>query len=91
MTNDFIKAIEAEGITPPAGIFADGEMHRFDSDNQVSQTVPTFFMLTNRNQVGSNVGRQIQKILGGKAIMRLIPRKESNSKSSLNSGLRNAQ
>ena len=33
MTNDFIKAIEAEGITPPAEIIADGEIHRFDSDN----------------------------------------------------------
>jgi len=33
MTNDFIKAIEAEGIKPPAVIIADGEIHRFDSDN----------------------------------------------------------
>ncbi len=33
MSNDFIKAIEAEGLTPPAEIIADGELHRFDSDN----------------------------------------------------------
>ena len=33
MYEEFIKAIEAEGITPPAEIFADGEWHRFDSDN----------------------------------------------------------
>jgi len=33
MKNDFIKAIENEGIKPPAEIIADGEIHRFDSDN----------------------------------------------------------
>ena len=33
MSNDFIKAIEAEGLTPPAEIIADGEFHRFDSDH----------------------------------------------------------
>ena len=33
MYEEFIKAIEAEGLTPPAEIIADGEIHRFDSDN----------------------------------------------------------
>ena len=33
MSNDFIKAIEAEGLTPPHQIIADGEFQRFDSDN----------------------------------------------------------
>ena len=33
MSNDFIKAIEAEGLTPPHQIIADGELYRFDSDN----------------------------------------------------------
>jgi putative DNA primase/helicase len=33
MYEKFIKAIEAEGLTPPAEIIADGKMHRFDSDN----------------------------------------------------------
>ena len=33
MYEDFIRAIEAKGITPPAEIIADGEIHRFDSDN----------------------------------------------------------
>ena len=33
MSNDFIKAIEAEGLTPPHQIIADGDWHRFDSDN----------------------------------------------------------
>jgi putative DNA primase/helicase len=33
MYKEFIKAIEAEGLTPPAEIIADGKMHRFDSDN----------------------------------------------------------
>ena len=33
MYEEFIKAIEAEGLTPPAEIIADGEWHHFDSDN----------------------------------------------------------
>lgn len=33
MYEEFIKAIEAEGITPPAEIIADGKWHRYDSDN----------------------------------------------------------
>ena len=33
MSNDFIKAIEAEGLTPPHQIIADGKFQRFDSDN----------------------------------------------------------
>ena len=33
MYEDFIRAIEAKGITPPAEIIADGEIHRFDSDH----------------------------------------------------------
>jgi hypothetical protein len=33
MYEDFIRAIEAKGITPPAEIIADGNFHRFDSDN----------------------------------------------------------
>ena len=34
MYEDFIRAIEAEGLTPPDKIIADGEKHRFDSDGQ---------------------------------------------------------
>ena len=30
---EFKKAIEAEGITPPHQIIADGKFQRFDSDN----------------------------------------------------------
>ena len=33
MYENFIRAIEAKGITPPAEIIADGEIHRFDSDH----------------------------------------------------------
>ena len=33
MLNKFIKAIEDEGIKPPAEIIADGEIHLFDSTN----------------------------------------------------------
>ena len=33
MYEDFIRAIEAKGITPPAEIIADGKIHRFDSDH----------------------------------------------------------
>ena len=33
MLNDFIKAIEAKGLTPPHQIIADGKFQRFDSDN----------------------------------------------------------
>ena len=34
MYEDFIRAIEAEGLTPPDKIIADGKKHRFDSDGQ---------------------------------------------------------
>jgi putative DNA primase/helicase len=34
MTEDFRQAIEAEGLTPPDKIIADGKKHRFDSDGQ---------------------------------------------------------
>ena len=33
MYEEFIKAIEAEGLTPPHQIIADGKFQRFDSDN----------------------------------------------------------
>ena len=33
MYEDFIRAIEAKGLTPPDKIIADGHIHRFDSDN----------------------------------------------------------
>ena len=33
MQDDFIQAIEAEGLTAPKKIIGDGEIHRFDSDN----------------------------------------------------------
>jgi len=33
MYENFIRAIEAKGITPPDEIIADGEIHRFDSDH----------------------------------------------------------
>ena len=33
MYEDYIRAIEAKGLTPPDKIIADGKFHRFDSDN----------------------------------------------------------
>ena len=33
MYEDYIRAIEAKGLTPPDKIIADGHIHRFDSDN----------------------------------------------------------
>jgi phage/plasmid primase-like uncharacterized protein/RecA-family ATPase len=34
--HDFRQAIEAEGLTPPSGIIADGEVHRFPSNGDPS-------------------------------------------------------
>ena len=55
MYEDFIKAIEAEGLTPPDKIIADGEKHRFDSDGQGKKTVSIFYIQTNQFPVILNV------------------------------------
>ena len=54
MLNKFIKAIEDEGIKPPAEIIADGEIHLFDSTNgrqtwSVPKPLPDALLLATPN------------------------------------------
>ena len=91
MYEEFIKAIEAEGITPPAEIIADGEIHRFDSDHS-GKSNGAYVLHSDEPQSGwFKCWKTGTENNWSRGYSETDPVKKSNSKSSLNNGIRNAQ